>query len=43
MLMVNGTYDGDYEKTKTDLLAYCKLDTWAMVEILSELKETNEN
>ena len=37
MQMVNGTYDGDIEKTKADLLAYCKLDTWAMVEILSEL------
>ena len=39
MQMVNGTYDGDIEKTKTDLLAYCKLDTWAMVEILNRLKE----
>ena len=39
MQMVNGTYDGDIEKIKTDLLAYCKLDTWAMVEILNRLKE----
>ena len=39
MQMVNGTYDGDYEKIKADLLAYCKLDTWAMVEILNRLKE----
>ena len=39
MQMVNGTYDDDYEKIKDDLLAYCKLDTWAMVEILNRLKE----
>ena len=38
MQMVNGTFEGDYKKTKADLLAYCKLDTWAMVEILSKLK-----
>jgi len=38
MQMVNGTFEGDYKKTKANLLAYCKLDTWAMVEILSKLK-----
>ena len=28
-----------YEKTRTDLLAYCELDTYAMVKLLSKLKE----
>jgi hypothetical protein len=28
---------GDAEKTKTALLAYCKLDTWAMVKIWEKL------
>lgn len=30
---------GDYAKMYQNLLAYCKLDTWAMVVILKELKE----
>jgi len=36
--MVHGTFDGDTEKTRRDLLAYCKLDTLAMVEIYRVLK-----
>ena len=36
--MVNGTFEGDIEKTKQHLLAYCKLDTLAMVEIYKVLK-----
>jgi hypothetical protein len=28
---------GDAEKTKMALLAYCKLDTWAMVKIWKKL------
>jgi hypothetical protein len=37
--MVSGEYEGDIEKTKKDLLEYCKLDTYAMVRILDKLKE----
>ena len=29
----------DAEKTKMALLAYCKLDTWAMVKIFTRLLE----
>ena len=35
--MVSGTFKGDYKKTRKDLLAYCKLDTFAMVKILERL------
>jgi hypothetical protein len=28
-----------FEKTYDDLLAYCKQDTWAMVEILDALRK----
>lgn len=35
--MVSGTFNGDYKKTRKDLLAYCKLDTFAMVKILERL------
>ena len=35
--MVNGTFDGDFEETRTQLLEYCKLDTYAMVKILDKL------
>lgn len=31
--------NGEAEKTKTALLEYCKLDTWAMVEIWKDLLE----
>lgn len=36
--MFMGDYAGDIEKTRKDLLEYCKLDTFAMVEILEVLK-----
>jgi hypothetical protein len=35
--MVNGTFDGDFEETRIQLLEYCKLDTYAMVKILDKL------
>jgi hypothetical protein len=35
--MVNGTFDGDLEETRRQLLEYCKLDTFAMVKILEKL------
>jgi Domain of unknown function(DUF2779) len=35
--MINGSFKGDIAKTRKDLLAYCKLDTWAMVKILEVL------
>ncbi|SFF42526.1 DUF2779 domain-containing protein [Flavobacterium xueshanense] len=37
--MVTGEFEGDIDKTKFDLLEYCKLDTYAMVKILEKLKE----
>jgi len=37
--MVNGTFEGDIEKTRSQLLEYCKLDTFAMEKILEKLKE----
>ena len=36
--MCEGTFQGDVENTRKDLLEYCKLDTWAMVEIYWHLK-----
>ena len=36
--MVSGTFKGDVEKTRQALLAYCKLDTFAMVKIHKVLK-----
>ncbi|MBI9041955.1 DUF2779 domain-containing protein [Lutibacter sp.] len=36
--MVIGTFQGDIEKTRKDLLEYCKMDTFAMVKILEKLK-----
>lgn len=35
--MVNGTFEGDIEDTRRQLLDYCKLDTYAMVRILDRL------
>ena len=35
--MVNGTFEGDVEETRRQLLEYCKLDTYAMVKILEKL------
>ena len=37
--MVLGAFKGDIEKTKKDLLEYCKLDTYAMVKIIEQLNE----
>jgi len=37
--MVNGSFEGDVEKTRKQLLEYCELDTYAMVKILDVLKE----
>ena len=36
--MVNGTFEGDVEETRKQLLEYCELDTFAMVKILETLK-----
>ena len=36
--MVNGSFKRDTEKVKSQLLEYCKLDTYAMVKILERLK-----
>ena len=36
--MIQGTFEGDVEETRKHLLAYCKMDTLAMVEILKKLK-----
>lgn len=33
-----GKFCGDVEQARKDLLAYCQLDTWAMVKILEVLK-----
>ena len=35
--MVNGSFEGDVEETRKQLLEYCKLDTYAMVKILEKL------
>lgn len=35
--MVNGTFEGDIEETRRQLLEYCELDTFAMVKILEKL------
>jgi len=37
--MVNGTFEGDLEETRRQLLEYCQLDTYAMVKILEKLLE----
>jgi hypothetical protein len=36
--MVNGTFEGDVEDKRRQLLEYCKLDTYALVKILETLK-----
>lgn len=35
--MAQGKFIGDIDKTRNDLLEYCKMDTWAMVKILQKL------
>ena len=37
--MVNGTFNGNTAKVRSQLLEYCKLDTYAMVKILEKLKK----
>ena len=37
--MVQGKFEGEVEQTRMDLLAYCKMDTYAMVKILEVLKQ----
>lgn len=36
--MVNGSFEGDVEETRRQLLEYCKMDTYAMVRILDKLR-----
>ena len=36
--MLTGIFTGDTEKVRKDLLAYCKMDTMAMVEIYRKVK-----
>lgn len=36
--MVQGVFEGDVEEVRKDLLAYCGMDTWAMVKVLEKLK-----
>lgn len=37
--LVAGTYPGDVEQLRTDLLTYCGLDTFAMVKVLEVLEQ----
>lgn len=37
--MVTGTFKGDVDETRRQLLEYCKLDTFAMVRILDKLRQ----
>jgi hypothetical protein len=41
--MTEGSYEGDYDAARKDLLAYCELDTLAMVKILEKLYEVVES
>src|SRR5690606_3901553 len=41
--MASGEYTGDYKKTRKDLLAYCKLDTYAMVKIFEVLTKVSQD
>jgi hypothetical protein len=36
--MIDGSFQGDFDKARQELLDYCKRDTKAMVEIYSVLK-----
>jgi hypothetical protein len=35
--LLRGEYTGDMEQLRRDLLAYCKMDTLAMVKVLDTL------
>jgi len=37
--MVIGNFQEDIERTRENLLEYCKMDTFAMVKILEKLKQ----
>ena len=37
--MLSGEFEGDVQLTRTHLLEYCKLDTWAMVKLLDKIHE----
>ena len=37
--MLSGEFKGDVQLTRTHLLEYCKLDTWAMVKLLDKIHE----
>ena len=37
--MLTGEFQGDVQLTRTHLLEYCKLDTWAMVKLLDRINE----
>ena len=37
--VVNGTFEGDIEEKRKQLLDYCEMDTLAMVKILDKLLE----
>ena len=37
--MVNGTFEGDIDQKRKQLLEYCKQDTYAMVKILEKLQD----
>ena len=37
--MLSGEFQGDVQLTRTHLLDYCKLDTWAMVKLLDKIHE----
>ncbi len=37
--LVNGRYTGDTTQLRTDLLAYCGMDTWAMVKLHDVLEQ----
>jgi hypothetical protein len=37
-LIFSEVYKGNEDQVVEDLLAYCKLDTWAMVRIWQEMK-----
>ena len=40
MMLTPGAFaDGERDKLRQDLLAYCKLDTWAMVKLLERLEQ----
>lgn len=41
--MAGGQFEGDYEKTRKDLLEYCKLDTYAMVKIYEVLTKVSQD